>query len=94
MKVDSGLYCCQKTKEQCTSHYSQITYTNHIQPDITCNGEPLNLTQQCNNRCNFYGFDEYRNNWGITRSYLDICKDNKYEFQSRLLSILITLNNK
>ena len=69
---DSGLYCCQKPEEQCTSQYSYIT-------DGTCTGETLNLTQQCHNECNFYGFDAHRN-WGdeTKRSYLNICQDNRY----------------
>ena len=72
--VNSGLYCCQTTGEQCTSQYSDIT-------DVTCTGEVLNLTQQCHNECNFYGFDAYRNCWGTIKSYLNICQDNRFEFK-------------
>ena len=79
--VNHGLYCCQTNEEQCGSQYSDVN-------DVTCTGEVLNLTQQCHNECNFYGFDENRN-WGTTRSYLDICQDNRYEFKSQFLSMKI-----
>ena len=70
-KSDSGLYCCQKTKEQCTDQYSWIDY--HPYQVVSCTGEALNLTQQCHNQCNFYGFDKNRNHFA-PRSFLDICK--------------------
>ena len=85
-KVDSGLYCCKKTKEQCTSQYSD-TVPSYIS-DVTCTGEALNLTQQCHNECNFYGSDDTRNYFGYKRSYLNICQDNRYEYNSQFLSIL------
>ena len=90
-KSDSGLYCCQKTKEQCKSQYLDII-------EVTCTREVLNLTQQCHNECNFYGFDIYRNNYNnvgnqTIRSYLDICQDNRYELNSQFLSILLIMNN-
>ena len=69
---DSDLYCCQKTKEKCD------VYTTNLNENVYCNGEKLALTQQCNNACNFYGFDVNRI-YGEIRSYLDICKDNQYE---------------
>ena len=86
--VDPEHYCCQKSKEKCDMYTSYL----HGQ-DVYCNGESLALTQQCNNDCNFYGFDVYRN-YDVIRSYLDICKDNKYEFKSNnyLSSILLTIN--
>ena len=86
-KVDSGLYCCQKPEKQCTSQYSDIT-------DVTCTGEALNLTQQCHNECNFYGLDANRNMYGTKRSYLNICQDNKYEFNFQPLVILLTIDDK
>ena len=85
-KYDSGLYCCQKTKEQCRSYYSDTGITN-----VTCTGEALNLSKQCHLECNFYGFDEDRNRYG-TRSYLNICQDNKYEFNSQFLLIILHNN--
>ena len=89
-KYDSGLYCCQKTKEQCRSYYSDTGITN-----VTCTGEALNLSKQCHLECNFYGFDEDRNYYvGTVRSYLNICQDNRYEFKLHFLSILQRLNNK
>ena len=82
-EVDDGLYCCQTMEEQCTSQYSDIT-------DVTCTGEVLNLTQQCHNECNFYGFDADRNYYFLdtVRSYLNICQDNRYEFKLKFPSIL------
>ena len=89
LKYDAGLYCCPKTKEQCTYQDSKIPGNTD---GFFCPGETLNLTQQCHNECNFYGFDTFRNSNAI-RSYLDMCHNNKYEFNSQSLSLFLTMNN-
>ena len=81
-KVDDKLWCCKRTKEECTIE------KNGNQWVFTCIGKTLKLTQQChgfeNNSlaCNYYPFDDHRNiNYymdGRIRSYLDICNDGRY----------------
>ena len=81
-KVDDKLWCCKRTKEECTIE------KNGNQWVFTCIGKTLKLSQQClgfgsnSSNCNYYPFDDHRNiNYymdGRIRSYLDICNDGRY----------------
>ena len=82
-KVNDKLWCCKRTKEECTIE----NIANHRRV-FTCIGKTLKLSQQClgfgsnSSNCNYYPFDDHRNidyyMDGRIRSYLDICNDGRY----------------
>ena len=78
--VDSQLWCCKQTKENCNKY--EIGSTDIVE----CLGKTMKLSQQCHvpfgsnsSACNYYQYDENRNvNYnflGRVRSYVDICND-------------------
>ena len=77
----------------CSCNQDDYKFSFRVESGLyCCSGEALNLTQQCHNECNFYGFDPNRNYLNGKRSYLDICKDNRYKFKPQFLSIRKMIN--
>ena len=78
------MWCCKTTEDQCIAEGD----------DIICNGTAISLSDQCHDEnydgpsCNYYPVDPNRNQYGewtdtgdwkdVTRSYLDLCLDNRY----------------
>ena len=86
----SPYWCCKSATGNCTiEKYFGTT------PDVVkCDGNRLNLTQQCHNgdnsmpdKCNYHPSDTFRNgdggNIAFSRSHIDVCQD------SRLAAFLI-----
>ena len=79
----SPYWCCKSATSSCTVE----EYDNDgITPDVVkCDGNRLNLTQQCHNgdnsmpeKCNFHQSDTFRNGYEIaSRSHIDVCQDSR-----------------
>ena len=87
--IDDGLWCCKTTSDDCilATNYTASYYY------VTCIGKTLSLSDQCQDdsnqqTCNYYPSDRFRNGYCRgshdkykNRSHLDICKNEKYEYQ-------------
>ena len=77
------MWCCKTTKDQCIIEGEGGDAVNKV----ICNGTALSLSEQCSDAnfsgssCNYYPGDELRypiDGAEISRSYLDLCQDNRY----------------
>ena len=70
-KKEDGKWCCQDSP--CTGkgedYYEDYDedYVESWSGGADCTGTALNLTQPCNERCNYYKDDEWRNLIGVLR---------------------------
>ena len=73
---NDGLWCCKSSEKKC------VRGTNYPY-DTKCHGKVLTLAEQChvegNPICNHYPADPDRNYYA-PRSFLNLCKDNRYVF--------------
>ena len=80
-----GQWCCHSNECIVDNKYGNAKI-------VQCNGTVLGLDQQCHNgdkstpSCNHYAADNDRN-YLASRSYIDICQDQRYEFL--LLKIIL-----
>ena len=74
------MWCCKTTEDQCIPD----TAKDNV---YVCNGTALSLSEQCHDEnydgpsCNYYPWDSYRYPRldAVSRSFLDLCKDNRYD---------------
>ena len=72
-KRNDRMWCCKRTEDQCIHEWNKVI----------CNGTALSLSEQCHNEydglpCNYYPLDKWRNSEIVSRSYIDLCQDNRY----------------
>ena len=67
-KLEDGKWCCQETN--CTGKGDFSEKYKYYRGGADCTGTALNLTQACNETCNYYEEDEDRNQEGLLRSYV------------------------
>ena len=95
----SPYWCCKSATGNCTVEKYFIGTT--IPRVVKCDGNRLNLTQQCHNgdnsmpdKCNYHPSDTFRNGYGLnggptSRSHIDVCQDSR--LAAFLTWILITV---
>ena len=68
------MWCCQDSP--CTGTGTTVAFAFSGETGADCTGTALNLTQACNQTCNYYEEDPYRNVAGVRRSYAPCQVDN------------------
>ena len=68
---EAQMWCCQDYN--CTGGGWRLWRDHWRGEDADCTGTALNLTQACNQTCNYYKEDKWRNYNGVQRSYV-ACK--------------------
>ena len=89
IRYGDGQWCCHSNDCKVVKY---VFGTHGPDVIVQCNGTALGLNQQCHNgdkttpSCNHYATDDARNEQA-SRSYIDICHDQRYEFL--LLKIIL-----